>query len=69
MPCICYGAASGEEELDAFLLTKEGEKAMECLKEAAFLIKKNNVRLECWKGDFEKAFIQAFTHMLLGCNE
>lgn len=69
MPCICYGAVSGDEELDRFLKTPEGVDAMQCLLIAAALIKKHRVCAECFYQDFEKSFVKCFEHLLLGCPE
>ncbi len=69
MPCICYGAVSGNEDLNRFMKTEIGETVMTMLKSSAMLIKHFSVHEECYREDFYSAFILAFDHMLNGCNE
>ena len=38
MPCICYGATSGKEDYDKFLISEKGTAAMEHIVKAASII-------------------------------
>jgi len=69
MPCICWGALSGEQAYDAFLNTREGQDVMKHLKAAAFIIKNTDISYECKTVEFKKLFVTALHHMLVGCDE
>ena len=73
MPCICYGAMSGEDAYDHFLKSDAGQTAMNNLKMAAILIKKYDLPLEAIHRtndiEFRHIFVKAFMHMLIGCDE
>lgn len=71
MPCICYGAISGEEEMDRFLESKNGKDVMEHLTNAALIIKTHKISTQCNLRDseFRQMFVKAFLHMLIGCDE
>ena len=73
MPCICWGAISGEEEFDDFLKSEMGHIVMESLKMTAQLIKDHKFSTECTYDyqhmEFRQMFVKAFLHMLVGCDE
>jgi hypothetical protein len=64
-------AVSGDEEFDVFLKGKNGQAVMECLENAAKIIKAHRISDECDMSDidFRQMFVKAFLHMLIGCDE
>lgn len=71
MPCICYGAISGDEEFDTFLKSQKGKDVMDHLSRASLIIKSHKISIECGLHDveFRQMFFKAFMHMLVGCDE
>jgi heme-binding NEAT domain protein len=69
MPCVCYGAVSGNEELDKFRETEDGKEVYRDILHAAFLIKNASIDIECERNEFNSAWIKCFDHMLNGCDE
>ena len=71
MPCICYGAVSGDEEFDTFLKSEKGQDVMEHLTNAATIIKSHKISEEYMMRDidFRQMFVKALLHMLVGCDE
>lgn len=69
MPCICYGAVSGDEEYDKFIKSEMGQEVMRNLKNAAALIKSADIHEECMPMEFRQMFVKALLHMLIGCDE
>jgi|HubBroStandDraft_2_1064218.scaffolds.fasta_scaffold1216496_2 hypothetical protein len=71
MPCICYGAVSGKEEYDNFLVSEKGKKTMDHLTKAASLIMSHNINVECDLNniEFRQMFVKCFLHIMVGCDE
>ena len=71
MPCICYGAVSGDEEFDTFLKSEKGQEVMNCLTQARDNIKSHRICEECSLNqiEFRQMFVKCFLHMLVGCDE
>lgn len=69
MPCICYGAVSGDEQLDKHLQTENGRETLLCLRAIASQIKLANIDIECDRREFNRAFVTMFSHLLNGCPE
>lgn len=71
MPCICYGAISGDEEFDTFLKSDKGKEVMELLTQASTIIKSHKISEECNFSDieFRQMFVKCLLHMLVGCDE
>lgn len=71
MPCICYGAVSGQEEFDSFLQSEKGQETMRSITRAASLIMSHRISDECTMNDieFRQIFVKAFLHMMVGCDE
>ncbi len=71
MPCICYGAISGDEEFDTFLKSEKGKEVMEHLIKASSIIMSHKIHIECDLRDieFRQMFVKCFLHMLIGCDE
>jgi hypothetical protein len=73
MPCICYGAVSGEEEYDDFIKSEKGQRAMEHIIKAASLIMSHNISDEAMHNinntEFRQMFVKCFLHMMIGCDE
>ncbi len=71
MPCICYGAISGDEEFDSFLQSDAGKQVMEHLSIASMIIKSHKISFECDMNtiEFRQMFVKCLLHMLVGCDE
>ena len=71
MPCICYGAISGDEEFDTFLKSEKGQQVMEHITKAASIIMSHKISLECDLNniEFRQMFVKCFLHMMIGCDE
>lgn len=71
MPCICYGAISGEEEFDTFLKSEKGKEVMEHIIKASSIIMSHNISLQCNLNniEFRQMFVKCFLHMMVGCDE
>lgn len=69
MPCICYGAISGQEEYDDFLTSDEGKQLLSDMKEIANRIKKVPIHEECFPIEFRQMWVKCLLHMLVGCDE
>jgi hypothetical protein len=71
MPCICYGAVSGEEEFDKFLSSEKGKETMDHIIKAASLVMSHNISPACDLSniEFRQMFVKCFLHMMIGCDE
>jgi len=71
MPCLCYGAISGKEEIDRIKKDDPArwKEIRFALKNAAALIKYVKIDQECYEKDWMQAWEVAFNHMLHGCTE
>lgn len=73
MPCICYGAMSGEDAYDEFLKSESGKEAMGYIIKAASIIMCHNLPAEaiqyCSPIEFRQMFVKCFLHLMIGCDE
>ena len=72
MPCICYGAVSGDEAFDEYLKSNEGIVTLLALEGVANRIKSAKLPIECadWQViEFRQMFVKALMHKLVGCDE
>ena len=69
MPCICWGAVSGQEAFDEFLLSENGQETMRHLAAAKHLLLTHQLPQECYRSEFNDVFIKAFGHLLNGCDD
>ncbi len=73
MPCICYGAISGQQEYDNFIKSEKGKQVMEHMIKCASLIMSHNIHEEAMHNinnfEFRQMFVKCFLHMMVGCDE
>ena len=71
MPCICYGAVSGDEAFDDLKkrYPDHFEAIMTALMKAEFLIRSAPYSDECFKENWQKKWVKCFEHLVCGCPE
>ena len=73
MPCICYGAMSGQDAYDKFIQSEKGKEVMEHIIKAASIIMAHQIPLEAIDNintiEFRQIFVKCFLHMMVGCDE
>jgi len=69
MPCICYGAVSGNEMFDTILKSKEGQETFEDIKKLANRIKNHEIHEECMDIEYRQTWVKCLLHLLIGCTE
>jgi hypothetical protein len=73
MPCICYGAMSGQDEYDEFIKSEKGQQTVEHIIKAASLIMSHNISQEVIQNinnfEFRQMFVKCFLHMMVGGDE
>ena len=73
MPCICYGAMSGQDAYDEFIQSDKGKEALGYIIKASSIIMAHNLPLEAIHNvnhiEFRQMFVKCFLHMMIGCDE
>lgn len=72
MPCICYGAMSGQEDYDRFIKSTKGQEVMDHIVKAASIIMSHQLDREVEDMniiEFRQMFVKCFLHMMVGCDE
>lgn len=73
MPCICYGAMSGQDAYDEFIKSEKGKETLDHITKAASIIMSHSLPLEAIHNvndiEFRQMFVKCFLHMMVGCDE
>jgi len=73
MPCICYGAMSGQDAYDEFIKSEKGKEVLDHIIKAASIIMSHQLPREAIHNicdiEFRQMFVMCFLHMMVGCDE